>query len=313
MQTHFSLEQLADPKIKQADDILRKCVHCGFCTATCPTYVMTGDERDSPRGRIWMMRELFESPETVSADTGYHIDRCLGCLSCMTTCPSGVDYNHLLEIGREKIDEIVPRKMSDKVMRGMLAFVVPHARRFRIMIQLARLGRIFAPILPIQMRAALKKLPASLPKFDQIGAKTTVFPAQGKKIKRVVLLAGCAQRALDPEINASTLRVLNRLGVEVVVRHEAHCCGALAHHIGAKAQADEAVRSAIISWREEMRGQGAASDLQVPEVPSPDAQEPVPKTQEAVVRQIAKAHACPDGDHDDCGIRRIQDYHDGSE
>ena len=256
MQTHFSLEQLADPKIKEADEILRKCVHCGFCTATCPTFVMTGDERDSPRGRIWMMREVLESPHTVSADTSYHIDRCLGCLSCMTTCPSGVDYNHLVEIGREKLDEIVPRSFADKAMRTILALTVPHARRFRAMIRLARIGKLLSPALPAQMRAALKKLPSSLPKLDHIGSKSEVFPAAGKKIKRVVLLAGCAQRALDPEINASTIRVLNRLGVEVVVRQEAHCCGALAHHIGAKKQADSAIRATIKSWRDEMRNHG---------------------------------------------------------
>ena len=123
MQTHFSLEQLADPKIKQADDILRKCVHCGFCTATCPTYVMTGDERDSPRGRIWMMRELFEWPETVSADTGYHIDRCLGCLSCMTTCPSGVNYMHLIDHGRKHVEKTYKRPIKDRLLRPSLVGV----------------------------------------------------------------------------------------------------------------------------------------------------------------------------------------------
>lgn len=256
MQTHFTEAQLADPKIREADTILRKCVHCGFCTATCPTFVMTGDERDSPRGRIWMLREVLESPETVSADTSYHIDRCLGCLSCMTTCPSGVDYGHLVDIGREKLDELVPRSFFDKMMRWMLAKTIPFAARFHVLMWLAKLARPIAAILPVQIRAALKKLPAKVPPLDKIGARTEVFAATGKTIKRVALLAGCAQRALDPDINASTIRVLNRLGVEVVVRREAHCCGALAHHIGQPAEAHSAVRAALLAWREEISAKG---------------------------------------------------------
>ena len=145
MQTHFSSEQLGDPKIKEANDILRKCVHCGFCTATCPTFVQTGDERDSPRGRIWLMRELLESPETVSKDTRHHLDRCLGCQSCMTTCPSGVDYIRLLDIGREKMDMAAPRGFGDTLIRRMLGMIIPYAGRFHLMMRFAGLGRLFAP------------------------------------------------------------------------------------------------------------------------------------------------------------------------
>ena len=129
MQTHFTDTQLEDPQLREADSILRKCVHCGFCTATCPTYLMTGDERDSPRGRIWMMRELLESPDSVSSDTGYHLDLCLGCLACTTTCPSGVDYHHLIEIGRERMDKIVSRPAGDRMMRWLLARVIPYPGR----------------------------------------------------------------------------------------------------------------------------------------------------------------------------------------
>ena len=143
MQTHFTADQLADPLIAEADGILRNCVHCGFCTATCPTFIVTGDERDSPRGRIWMLREVLESPEKITSDTAYHIDRCLGCLSCTTTCPSGVDYAHLLDIGREKLNELVPRTFTDRVMRRMLGKIIPHSGRFRAMIQLAWVGRLF--------------------------------------------------------------------------------------------------------------------------------------------------------------------------
>ena len=267
MQTHFTADQLADPKIREADDILRKCVHCGFCTATCPTFVITGDERDSPRGRIWMMRELLESPDSISADTGHHIDRCLGCLSCMTTCPSGVDYAHLVEIGREKLDELVPRPLGDRLLRRLLAATIPHAARFHALLWLARVGRPFAPFIPAQMRAALAKLPTRIPPLDPVGANTQSYlPTQqinnksklrvSHKIRRVALLAGCAQRALDPEINASTIRVLNRLGIEVVVRSEAHCCGALAHHIGETEAADKSVRQALRAWQDEIKNGG---------------------------------------------------------
>jgi glycolate oxidase iron-sulfur subunit len=271
MQTHFTADQLADPKIREADDILRKCVHCGFCTATCPTFVITGDERDSPRGRIWMMRELLESPDSISADTGHHIDRCLGCLSCMTTCPSGVDYAHLVEIGREKLDELVPRPLGDRLLRRLLAATIPHAARFYALLWLARVGRPFAPFIPAQMRAALAKLPTRIPPLDPVGGNTQSYlPTQQinnennnesknestQKIRRVALLAGCAQRALDPEINASTIRVLNRLGIEVVVRSEAHCCGALAHHIGETEAADKSVRQALRAWQDEIKNGG---------------------------------------------------------
>ena len=216
MQTHFTDAQLQDPQIREADSILRKCVHCGFCTATCPTFVLTGDERDSPRGRIWMMRELLETPSSVSADTGYHLDRCLGCLACTTTCPSGVDYHHLIDIGREKIDGLVQRPLGDRLMRRLLAYVIPHAGRFRMMMRLGRIGALFAPVMPAKMRAALAKLPKQLPAFDRVGSKTMHFKPRITGTRRVILMAGCAQRALDPAINASTIRVLNKLGVEVL-------------------------------------------------------------------------------------------------
>ena len=252
MQTHFTDAQLQDPQIREADGILRKCVHCGFCTATCPTFVLTGDERDSPRGRIWMMRELLESPETISADTGYHLDRCLGCLACTTTCPSGVDYHHLIEIGRDRIDSLVKRPLADRLMRRMLAHVIPYAGRFRMMMQLGRIGSLFAPVMPSSMRAALAKLPKQVPALDRVGSKTMHFKPRTKGTRRVILMAGCAQRALDPAINASTIRVLNKLGVEVTVRSEASCCGALAHHIGEQKAAHHTVRDTLLTWQQEL-------------------------------------------------------------
>ena len=170
MQTHFTEAQLEDPQTREADAILRKCVHCGFCTATCPTYVLTGDERDSPRGRIWLMRELLESPETVSADTGFHLDRCLGCQSCMTTCPSGVDYAHLLDIGRERMDAVSKRSVADRLMRRLLAIVIPHAERFHLMMRLGGVARLFAPVLPASMKAARSHMHVCA-----LACKSTVF------------------------------------------------------------------------------------------------------------------------------------------
>lgn len=253
MQTHFTPDQLLDPQIREADAILRKCVHCGFCVATCPTYVLTGDERDSPRGRIWLMRELLESPETVSAETGFHLDRCLGCMSCMTTCPSGVDYNNLLDIGRERIERKVERPLADRVRRRLLARIIPHAARFHLLLRFGRLAALFAPLMPTHIRAALTKVPSRLAKLDRIGGKTMSFKPGVQAKKHVILLAGCAQRALDPAINASTVRVLNKLGVEVTVRAEAHCCGALAHHIGEAAAAAAAMRATLGAWRDELQ------------------------------------------------------------
>jgi glycolate oxidase iron-sulfur subunit len=249
MQTHFSPDQLKDPLIAEADSILRACVHCGFCTATCPTFVLTGDERDSPRGRIWMMRELLERPESVTADTGIHLDRCLGCLSCTTTCPSGVDYPHLLDIGRAQLDKQVKRPMPDRLMRGFLAKTIPYAGRFHAMMRLAQIGRWFRWAMPARLRRMLDKVPEKMPRRpDPIGAKTAVYAPSKPTVMRVALLAGCAQRALNPDINASTIRLLNRLGVEVKVYAETHCCGALAHHIGAVDAAHESVKIAVHHW-----------------------------------------------------------------
>jgi len=217
---------------------------------------MTGDERDSPRGRIWLMRELLETPDSVSKDTGFHLDRCLGCLTCTTTCPSGVDYHHLIEIGRDRLDRQVRRPLADRAMRRMLALVIPHAERFRLMIRLGNIGKIFSPLMPSGMRAAVAKLPKRLGKFDRVGSRTMRFEPRVTMVRHVLLLAGCAQRALDPSINASTIRVLNKLGVRVTVRKEAHCCGALAHHIGETDAAKHTVRATLLAWDEEIRNGG---------------------------------------------------------
>ena len=256
MQTHFTDAQLAKPHIAEADKILRACVHCGFCTATCPTYVLTGDERDSPRGRIWMMRDMLESDAPATEQTAHHIDRCLTCLSCMTTCPSGVDYMHLVDIGRAHIEKTRKRPLFDRLARRILGLIVPRAWLFHLALRMARLSRPFAALLPKPFSAMVELAPKKMAKLDEIGASDEVFTPEGMREgtlnKRVILLAGCAQRALDPEINAATIRLLNRAGVEVIVKQQASCCGALAHHINQQDAAHAQMRATVASWSEEM-------------------------------------------------------------
>jgi len=215
MQTNFTTDQLKDPDISRADGILRKCVHCGFCTATCPTYVETGDERDSPRGRIWLIRDLLEGNASSAETAGYHLDRCLTCLSCMSTCPSGVDYMHLVDIGRRHVEKTRQRGWMDRMRRRLLVSVLPHAGRAYVMLMLGWLFRPFRVFLPQTLREMLNVVPASMPRFDRVGSKDMIYPADsGAPTHRVALLAGCAQRAIDPSINAATIRLLNRRGVD---------------------------------------------------------------------------------------------------
>jgi glycolate oxidase iron-sulfur subunit len=247
MQTSFTLAQLADPGIKEADRVLRACVHCGFCLATCPTYVLLGDERDSPRGRIYLIKDMLEKGRPADAATVLHVDRCLSCLACMTTCPSGVHYMHLVDHGRAHIERTYRRPLADRLLRRALAAVLPHAGRFRAALALARVARMFAPLLPARMRAMLALAPRRLPRPSPLDRPQTV-PAAGARRKRVALLAGCAQRVLDPEINAATIRLLTRHGCEVVIADGAECCGALVHHMGLEARAHAEAKQTIDAW-----------------------------------------------------------------
>ena len=257
MQTHFTPEQLANPLIQQADDILRKCVHCGFCTATCPTFVLTGDERDSPRGRIWMIRDMLEAEEPIAPqETAYHLDRCLTCLSCTTTCPSGVDYMHLVDIGRHHIETHGKRDFLDRSLRSVLGYIIPRAWLFHKALILAWLARPLKGLFTGRLRAMLSLAPKRLRALDKIGSQDAVYPAQTKKIGRVALLAGCAQRAIDPDINAATIALLNRIGVEVVIKQKAYCCGALSHHINDEVGAKAAMRSSVSAWADEIAQDG---------------------------------------------------------
>ncbi len=260
MQTNFTEEQLKDPRIAEANGILRNCVHCGFCTATCPTYVLLGDELDSPRGRIYLIKEMLESGKPATPEVVKHVDRCLSCLSCMTTCPASVNYMHLVDEARTYIENTYNRPLMDRLLRNVLTFVLPEPGRFRASLVMARLGKPFAGLLgkipglrPVGAMLALA--PGKLPPADPLGAPGT-YPADGERKARVVLMTGCAQGILQPSINAATIRFLNRIGVEVIVPAAMGCCGALTHHMGKEEDALARARTNVDAWTAEMDGAG---------------------------------------------------------
>ncbi|MFN4170193.1 MAG: glycolate oxidase subunit GlcF [Pseudorhodobacter sp.] len=256
MQTNFSAEQLADPAIARANQILRSCVHCGFCTATCPTYQVLGDELDSPRGRIYLIKDMLEKGRPADAQTVRHIDRCLSCLACMTTCPSGVHYMHLVDHAREHIEQTYRRPLMDRILRRVLAAVIPHPMRFRLALLGAKLGRPFARLMPdARLRAMLEMAPKVIPPVSRNDDPQT-FPAQGTRRMRVALLTGCAQKALNTDINDATIRLLRRLGCEVVVARGMGCCGALTHHMGRTEDSHASAAANIRAWMGEKAAGG---------------------------------------------------------
>lgn len=255
MKTNFTDAQMADPKIQRANEILRSCVHCGFCTATCPTYQVLGDELDSPRGRIYLIKDMLENNRIPDAQTVKHIDRCLSCLACMTTCPSGVHYMHLVDHARAYIEENYNRPIFDRVMRAVLAQILPYEKRFRFAMRGAQLAKPFAGIMPAKIRNMIEFAPAKLPP-PSLNDRPQVFPAQGKRIKRVALMTGCAQKALDTDINDATIRLLRRHGCEVVVANGAGCCGALTHHMGKSKQSHATAAKNIKAWMAELNRDG---------------------------------------------------------
>jgi glycolate oxidase iron-sulfur subunit len=255
MQTNFTLAQLADPDVAESEKILRTCVHCGFCLATCPTYLLTGDELDGPRGRIYLVKDMLESGAPASATVARHIDRCLSCLSCMTTCPSGVNYMHLVDHARRHIEETHVRSLADRLLRRLLAAVLPFPGRFRLSLHLARLARPFAALLPGRLKTLVALAPPHVPPASTVD-RPQIFPAEGKRRARVALLSGCAQQVLKPGINAATIRLLTRHGVEVVVSHGMGCCGSLTHHLGQQASALAFARANIDAWCREIDGAG---------------------------------------------------------
>jgi glycolate oxidase iron-sulfur subunit len=253
MQTHFTPEQLADPHIADSNTVLRKCVHCGFCTATCPTYVLLSDELDSPRGRIYLIKNMLEKGEPATAETVKHIDRCLSCLSCMTTCPSGVNYMHLVDHARVHIENTYKRPFFERALRNVLGFVMPRPSLFRIALIAAKILSPLKSTLKAldakRISALLDIVPKQLQAPERFGAAGT-YPASIAKMGRVALLMGCVQSVIDPGINAATIRLLTRLGYEVVVTREA-CCGSLTHHMGKETDALSRAKRSIDQWTDE--------------------------------------------------------------
>jgi glycolate oxidase iron-sulfur subunit len=256
MQTHFAPALLDDPAMATSEAVIRKCVHCGFCTATCPTYVLLGDELDSPRGRIYLIKDMLENDRVPTATIVKHIDRCLSCLSCMTTCPSGVNYMHLVDHARAYIEERYRRPWRERLLRAMLAQVLPHQRRFRIALALARLARPATPLIgkvaSLRPIAAMLALAPAKPAHRASEAPERASPSRG----RVALLRGCAEPVLRPEIREATVRLLNRIGFDVVFARGEGCCGALVHHMGKEAESLASARRNVEAWTREITGEG---------------------------------------------------------
>lgn len=256
MQTFFTDEQLQDPGTKRANEVLRTCVHCGFCTATCPTYQVLGDELDSPRGRIYLIKDMLENNRVPDEKTVRHVDRCLSCLACMTTCPSGVHYMHLVDHARAYIEKNYTRPWHDRALRWMLAQILPYPSRFRFALWLAKMGRPFKGLVPDpRLKAMLEMAPKQVPPVSANDRPQTFAPAAPKRM-RVALMTGCAQKALNTDINDATIRLLRRFGCEVVIAEGAGCCGALTHHMGRENDSHDAAAANIRAWTREIQQGG---------------------------------------------------------
>ena len=256
MQTSFTKEQLKDPGIARSNEILRSCVHCGFCTATCPTYQVLGDELDSPRGRVYLIKDMLENNRKPDAKTVKHIDRCLSCLACMTTCPSGVHYMHLVDHARAYIEQTYKRPLTDRLLRAVLARILPYPGRFRLALLGAKIARPFKALVPdARLRAMLEMAPKHIPPVSRNDDPQSFAPQAPQK-KRVALMTGCAQKALNTDINDATIRLLTRLGCEVVVAEGAGCCGALTHHMGREDESHATAAKNIRAWSAEIDGKG---------------------------------------------------------
>jgi glycolate oxidase iron-sulfur subunit len=249
MQTSFTLAQLADPQVATSEKILRACVHCGFCNATCPTYVLDGNELDSPRGRIYLIKEMLEHGRPATADVTQHIDRCLSCLACMTTCPSGVHYMHLVDHARAHIEETYQRPLADRFVRAMLVWLMPNPQRFRPALSAALLAKPFAPLVDAlglkRIAAMLRLAPSHLPHRPR---DAQIIAAVGQRKGRIAMLAGCINDLIAPQINTSTIGVLTRHGYDVVLPTGAGCCGSLVHHMGRDDEALVQARANIDAW-----------------------------------------------------------------
>lgn len=251
MQTFFTEKQLENPATERANEILRACVHCGFCTATCPTYQVLGDELDSPRGRIYLIKDMLENERKPDAKTVQHIDRCLSCLACMSTCPSGVHYMHLIDHARTYVEENYKRPLMERMLRRVLAMVLPYPKRFRLALLGAKIARPLARFMPDpRLKAMLEMAPKRIPPVSRHD-DPQVFEPQGVRKMRVALMTGCAQKALNTDINDATIRLLRRLGCEVVIADKQGCCGALTHHMGREDDSHKAAMRNINAFLDE--------------------------------------------------------------
>lgn len=255
MRTTFTLEQLTDPDIASANVELSACIQCGYCIDNCPTYNLLEDEYDSPRGRIYLINEMLEKGQSPDDKTVGYIDRCLSCLACMSTCPSSVNYMHLVDQAREFIEKNYRRRLPDRLLRWALANILPYPDRFRVALRCAQLAKPFAPVLPGKIRSMVEFAPSRLPP-PSTNDQPQVFSAIGKRERRVALLTGCAQKALNTDINDATIRILRRHGCEVVVAQGAGCCGALTHHMGKTSDSYAAATKNINAWMSEVNGEG---------------------------------------------------------
>lgn len=253
MRTNFSPEDLVRPEMGRAEASLRACVHCGLCNPVCPTQLLTGDELDGPRGRVQLVQNMLEKKAPPGADTVHHLDRCLGCLACKATCPSGVDYAQLIDTARGYIEEHHKRPWRERAYRTLLSFTLSRPGLSGMLMRMARVAKPLMPLLPrgigdLAARAPTGRLQPSL--------RPGVYRAEGKRRMRVALLRGCIQRAAAAEIDESTVRLLTRLGVEVVVVPSSGCCGALSWHMGKRKAARKLGRRNLAAWAKEMDGEG---------------------------------------------------------
>tara|TARA_B100000886_G_C20418972_1_gene490564 strand:+ start:583 stop:1875 length:1293 start_codon:yes stop_codon:yes gene_type:complete len=255
MQTSFEKKNLENIENKSSESIIRKCVHCGMCNSTCPTYQVLGDELDGPRGRIYLIKDMLENNKPANEKIVKHIDRCLSCYACMTTCPSGVNYMHLIDHGRNHIERTYKRPIIQKVFRDILSFALPNPRIFKILTLLTKLIYPFKFLLPKFLKNSLNLMPRKIHKAKLPNDR--IFKSKTEKIvSRVALLTGCVQRVLSPEINEATIEVLNRHSVEVVVLPEIDCCGSLDHHLGKEKKAHAAFKKNIEHWYNEYINNG---------------------------------------------------------
>lgn len=255
MRTDFTAEQLADPAMARSEKILLKCLQCGYCLDACPTYALTGNEADSARGRVDLIKSMFEAGGPPEASTVEHIDRCLSCLACMSSCPSFVNYMHLVDHARAYIEEHHRRPLPERMLRWSIAWTLPYPARLRRAVKAARLARPFAFALPGRLRSLVRSAPRTLPPPSD-NDRPQVFPAHGRRERRVALLTGCAQQAIDTDINDATIRLLRRHGCEVVVADGAGCCGALTYHMGRVNDSRALAARNIRAWMKELRGEG---------------------------------------------------------